>query len=583
MSDEERGTSFRGTDDPGTQVESALILPLPLKGYDESTWKRNQEDQEKQEEDRNSTATYKALVAFAQALREFTDARPGGKWLDRRIQFDRLIKDTSYAVAYEAGYSRGKRSGMREALGLHVDDLVKSLTFFVPNLMSLVEIYLTPQGQKPTDQQLRGALGSSNASALMIYSSPTGSLASPQDREELLKNTWVKNGMVAAKWFDEVERKGWLTTLDFTAAQFIAGLGRLSGKWVDGFFALNGRPGEQGEYTGRMVGVAVALVIWAASSFIVFEVATRTFILVNDKIEALHVSIRKLTLTQRLALLAKRARALLQWLEARLHKDIPDIFYRAFVRGNPKALERLLAGARNIKGGNALNRARRLKGSFIFEELIPFNPNYDARVRAIEQFLADTPDSIWQPKVYRARRMWVYQFSGLTRKAEWIEISDSGLVVFPKSGTKTKFRMGMANVFESKSAGVVEKAAASPEYLAGQIGKDFERLDDCRLKVEVEGLGVGTDLTIVEANAGELFLSRNPPRIEQSLGSDKRIFGTFWTVVAPPDAPPTTLVRTREKLSAAGFGGSELWLHPMSDTTAQRISEAVIDFTIQNP
>lgn len=61
--------------------------------------------------------------------------------------------------------------------------------------------------------------------------------------------------------------------------------------------------------------------------------------------------------------------------------------------------------------------------------------------------------------------MRVYQDNGRTGQTEWLELGDRALAVLPKPNAKTQFRMGLANVFESKSAGVVEKVAASPEFL----------------------------------------------------------------------------------------------------------------------
>lgn len=556
-----------------------------LKTFDESTWKDIEEDKER-------LAMSKAIIEFYRALSAFTDAQPGGRWRDRRVEFGRLIKDKNYASAYDAGYLRGKRSSLRQTLGQDVDTLKKDLLLFVPNMLLAAEIYLAPPGQKPTDRQLRDAIGPDNAAALDIYTSSSGVMGVPQSREDLLKNTWFKGGVAVAKLLDDVERQGWLTTLDFTAAELIAGLQRLSEAWVEGFFALNGQPDKQGEYVGRMVGAAIALVIWMAANFIAFEAVFRTCILVNEGVGELYVAVRKLTLMQRIALLAARTKALLEWIERALSKDLPDIFYRVFVRGEPKALDRFLNAARSIRGGSFINRARRLKGSHLLEELIPFNANYDTRVRGIEQFLANTADSIWQPKAYRARRIWVWQMNDYSGTSEWMELSDSALVVLPKSGAKTKFRIGLANVFESKSAGVVEKAASDPEFLAGQMGKNFERLDfDPKaydpskpvIRVEVEGLGVGSDPTIVELKPGELFFSRLPLAIEKTTSGEKRTFGTFWTVVTPPDAKPATLIRTFNKLQDNGFKGGEIWLHPMTDAKAQRISEAVLDFADQNP
>ena len=168
----------------------------------------------------------------------------------------------------------------------------------------------------------------------------------------------------------------------------------------------------------------------------------------------------------------------------------------------------------------------------------------------------------------------------------WQELSDSALVVFPKPGVKTPFKMGLANIFESKSAGVVEKAVASPEFIAGQMGKNFERLDFLdatygstpAFRVQIEGLGVGAEPTFVELRPGELYYSRKQPRIEKFLAGEKRTFGTYWTVVAPPDAKSATLERTATKLRDAGFGEGEVWRHPITDATAQRIAEAVLKF-----
>jgi hypothetical protein len=66
---------------------------------------------------------------------------------------------------------------------------------------------------------------------------------------------------------------------------------------------------------------------------------------------------------------------------------------------------------------------------------------YEPRVREIEKFLAEIPEGIWQPTAYRARRMWVRQYSSYSKKVEWMELSDGALVVFPKQGVKTRFRM----------------------------------------------------------------------------------------------------------------------------------------------
>jgi hypothetical protein len=169
---------------------------------------------------------------------------------------------------------------------------------------------------------------------------------------------------------------------------------------------------------------------------------------------------------------------------------------------------------------------------------------------------------------------------------EWLELSDGGLVVFPKPGAKTQFKMGLADVFESKSAKVVEKAAASPEFLAGQIGKNVERLDfdpDIYLtnqpviRVEIEDLLGPGSKSIVELKPGELWFSRNPPRVKQTASGPKKLFGTHWTVVGPPDTAAATMARTGKKLEAAGFT-PDIWTQPITDVRAQKIAEAVLRF-----
>ena len=169
---------------------------------------------------------------------------------------------------------------------------------------------------------------------------------------------------------------------------------------------------------------------------------------------------------------------------------------------------------------------------------------------------------------------------------EWLELSDGVLVVFPKPGAKTTLKMGLADVFESKSAKVVEKAAASPEFLAGQIGKNVERLDfdpeifltnQPVIRVEVEGLLGPGDKTLVDLKPGELWFSRNPPRVEKTASGSKQLFGTHWTVVGPPDTAPATIARTGKKLEAAGFT-PDIWTHPITDVQAQKIAESVLQF-----
>ena len=117
MADEERGTSSPGTDDRGT---ANALLQNPLKTFDSSTWEDIEDDKER-------PATFKALLAIYHALREFCDARPEGKWRDRRIELDRLIKDQKYSDEYEAGYGRGKRAGLRAAFGQNAEDLLQPL------------------------------------------------------------------------------------------------------------------------------------------------------------------------------------------------------------------------------------------------------------------------------------------------------------------------------------------------------------------------------------------------------------------------------------------------------------------------
>lgn len=571
--------SSRMTERRATESSNALNRST-LRTFDESTWKQI-------EDAKDPTAVFPAVVELMRALNAFLRAQPGDRWYDRRVEFGRLMARTEYVAAYKTGYERGITLGMNETLEKSVDDLVKGLSFVVPSLKAVADIYLGSPGTKPTGQQLRTALSPGTAAAIDIYSSPAGSLGTRQSREDLLKNAWVQGAVSAAKLLDEVERRGLLKTLDYTAASLVGALQALGEKWIEGLFALNGKPLEQGKYAGRMIGAATAEIIWAAANFIAFEAASRAFITTAEGAEAFYQAVRKVALEQRIALLAEQARSLVAFLEAELAKDIPEIFYRAFIVKDPKGIERLLQFARELKGGNLVQRARQLKGSFIFEELIPLNSKYAARVGDIEEFLAKMgKDGVWQPKTYRARRMWVRQFNSRTRQIEWIELSDGGLVVFPKPDVKTKFRMGLADVFESKSAGVVEKAAASPEFLAGQIGKNVERLDfdpeiyltnQPVIRVEVEGLLGPGDKTLVELKPGELWFSRAPPRVQQAAGGSKQLFGTYWTVVGPPDTVPATMARTGRKLEAAGFT-PDIWTHPITDAQAQKIAEAVLRF-----
>jgi hypothetical protein len=574
---DQRATSRPDTGAKGTDDRAVLGR---LSTFDESTWKGIQDTKEQ-------SATRRALHALAQALRQFVEAQPGGKWREPRLAFERFISDPKYEADYIAAYDRAVRAGIRQALGQTATQLAKDLSLVVPNFRDLAAIYYAPEGTRPTDEQLRSALSPGYSAAADFWGSPSRSGMSPQSREDLLKNTWFSTAVAAGRLLDEIERQGLLTTIDITAADFLKGLGRLGDKWVDGFLALNGRAAEQGEYAGRMVGGAIAQVIWAAANFVAFEAASRAFTLTSESLAALHERVLRLTIKQRIARWAARTKAALEWIEKALAKDIPQIFYRVFVETDGRAFERLLQGAAELKGGTFVNRARKLKGTFLFEELIPFNARYAGRVAEIEDFLAHTPSGVWHPKVYRARRIWVWQYNSYERAFAWTELGDGGLVVFPKPGVKSRHKMGLANLFESKSAGVVEKAAASPEFIAGQVGKDFERLDFAdpayggapAIRVEVEGLGAGaSDTTIVELKADELFYSRKPPTIEKTPTGEVRSFGTYWTVVAPPDSVPATLARTSDKLQAAGFGKGEVWLHPMNDSTAQRIAEFILEF-----
>jgi len=563
-----------------------------LKPFGEDTWKDIQDRKERLTTDQLRSPAYKALLAFADAIEAFTTAAPGGKWRERRIEFGRLVKDPQYASDFAAGYEQGKRSGMKDTLGADLTEVKNELVFYTPSLAKLAEIYLQRQGTAPTGQDLREALGRGPAAAVDIYGSPIGSLGSAQSKADLLSSTWFKAGIAAAKLCDEVERQGWLATIEMTVTQVLEGLRRLSEGWLDGFFALNGSALKQGEYAGRMIGFAIAQVIWAAANDIAFNAASRAFIVPAEGLPELYERVRSFTLKQRLAGLVVRTRRLVEWLEQALRRDIPEIFYRVFVRGEPKAIEGFSEAAARFarQRGSVVARARGLKGGYIFEELIAFNERWEPRVKEIETFLTDAKDLPWQPKAYRARRIWVWQYNGFTKQAEWIELGDNALVVFPKPGVETPYKIGLANLFESKSAGVVDKATVSPEFLAGQIGKDFERLDSFvpeagkpAYRFEIEGLLGGTDTTLVEFEAGELFLSRQAPRIEKIGEQQKHLFGTYWTVVAPPDAPGGSLGGVVKNLKKNGFSAGELWLHPITDSTAQKIAEAAIEFSDNNP
>lgn len=579
VADHNRLISGHMTDQRATQVAGSLNR-LTLSHFDESTWKRIEDSKEPR-------SFFPALWELARALQDFIGASPGSKWHDKRVEFERLISQLEYVKAYKQGYDSGVPRGLRQALGQNVESLATELAFVVPSISAIAEIYVGNPGNRPAGQQLRSALAPGTAAALDVYTSPAGTLGSRQSRQDLLKSTWIQGGLAAGKLLEDLERQGLLTTLNYTAASLVTALHQLGEKWIERFFTLNGRATEQGEYAGKMVGAACAEIIWAAANFIAFESAVRAFPVAFEGAEGIFQKASELALKQRVALLGQRAKSLLTWLETALKKDIPEIFYRAFVVKDPTGLERMLQFAGKLKGGNIVRRAQQLKGSFLFEELITWNAKYAGRVSEIEEFLRAVPEGIWQPKTYRARRLWVWQFSSYSKTAEWMELSDGALVVFPKPGVKSAFRMGLADIFESKSAKVVEKAAASPEFLAGQIGKNVERLDfDPRvyqtnqavIRVEVEGLGVSGETTLVELKPGELWFSRQPPRVQQTPAGPKKLFGTYWTVVGPPDTEAATLARTAKKLEAAGFGSGDVWRHPITDSQAQKISEAVLNF-----
>jgi hypothetical protein len=580
MADPAPPIAGRMTEQRGTESANALDR-MTLKSFDESTWKQIGDA-------KDATALFPALRELMAALFAFLQAKPGDKWYDRRVEFGRLVAKPDYVAAYKTGYERGLTLGLRDTLGKSVDDLAKELSLVVPSLKALAEIYLASPGTKPTGQQVRGALSPGAAAAIDVYFSPPGSTGSRQSREDLLKSTWVQGAVSAVKLLEEMQRRGVLKTLDYTAASLITALQSLGEKWIDGLFALNGKAEAQGQYVGKMMGAASAEIIWTAANFVAFEAATQAFVTAAEGAEALYQAARQVALEQRIAALAKRAQTLVAFLEKELAKDVPNTFYVAFVVNDLKGIERMLEFAGRLKGGSLIQRARQLKGGFILEELIRYNAKYAPRIAEIEELLLKMgKEGIWQPKVYRARRMWVWQYSSYTKQMGWMELGDGGLVTFPKPGAKTKFKMGLANNFESKAAGVVEKAAASPEFLAGQTGKNLERLDfdpadyltnQPVIRVEVEGLLSPGDTTLVDLKPGELAFSRNPPRMQPIPGGgSKPVFGTNWTVVVPPDANAATVARTGKKLGAAGFT-PDIWNHPMTDSQAQKIAEGVMRF-----
>lgn len=558
----------RGTD------QAPLDRGLTLRTFDESTWKSVEAAKE-------AGPIGTAARDLSLALDAFLGDPPNAVWAEKRREFARLIEQRPYLDQYLAGYKQGLRGGIKQALGIKVTEIVEGIRFVTPSMTAIVGLYLQSAGTKPDDRELRKALSPGLAAATDIYTGPTKSLGATRSQQDLISNTWFREAVSIAKLLDEIEREGLLKTITYTVAALIKGIRQFGTSWIDGFYALNGQATKQGSYAGSLIGSAVAEVIWTAANFIAFESVNRVFLMGFEEAEGLAQAVRKLTLRQRLARIAAKARSMLAFIEEALLKDVPDVFYQTFVLRDPTKLERLLESARKITGGDVVRRARALKGGFVLEELIPSIPAYSQRIQRLEELLRVERSGVWNPSVHRVRRMWAYQYNSYSKSYEWMELGDGGFVAFPKEGVKTLYRAGLTNVFESKSAGVVEKAAALPDFKAGQIGKDFERLDVLPVKLEVEGLAGPGYITIVELKPGELFFSRKPPEVSLISGKNQSTFGTYWTVVAPPDADPATVARSLKKLDDAGFKGAEVWRHPMTDKTAQKISEAVIRFVDQ--
>ena len=283
------------------------------------------------------------------ALFAFLRPQPGDRWYDKRVEFGRQMVRAEYVLAYRTGYEGGVKLGLRETLGKSVDELAKDLSLVVPSLKAIVDIYLASPGTRPTGQQVRARSLLAPRQQLTSIPPPLGPWGRLKAREDLLKNAWVQGAVSAAKLLDEVERRGLLKTLDYTAASLVGALQTLGQRWIEGLFALNGKATEQGEYVGKMIGAASAEIVWAAANFVAFEAATRAFVTTAEGAEAFYRVARRAALEQRIAQLAEQAKSLVAFLEAQLAKDLPEVFYLAFVVKDPKGIERLLQFAANSR------------------------------------------------------------------------------------------------------------------------------------------------------------------------------------------------------------------------------------------
>ena len=473
----------------------------------------------------------------------------------QRAAFERLMADPGYAARYQKGYEDGRRDGARQAFAAYLRSIRDLAAVLLQGLDPRIALPLV-------------------TGAIRVYSDPVGT---PVPRE-------LRDRFAAARWYtllehavqraapdlDRLNRMSVVDGLDWVAGAVVAAMRKAGSAWVREFYALNGRPEQQGRHAGRLIGSASAQVLIAALE----EITTAGIGRLLDgtgaakrigeiaDAERARIGPRPARLEEAIAEAARErgSRRASAGAGAALAEaaDLADEVARFVDRLKDRLGDRLVkfadlidngdwvtltSRARALKNAKDEVAARMLKGD-IAEVIYPKTPDFARLFDELAQRAAR--DAQWGELLFeRAPR---------AHHLDGSELVTDGVLYAVSSGPGPK-RVWVLAVFESKSPSNARHIAQWPKdsgdarWWAGQFTDDLERLQETAITLGGE-----------RYQPGQLVVSRKPP-------------GTEWVTVTAKDVH---LSRTSiGDLKAQGFL-PQTWNLPVTDDDLNRLAAEII-------